>query len=848
MQSRILVTSLRISLIFLVLLSSAMGSTPVDSLRKMYRESGSKIKRVDILNEMSAQYLEVTPDSALFYARKAQVFSQKWSYQYGEAMALMQAGLAQKARGKYEAAIELYRGAISLLDHKLYPHQKAEGYAELGRCLAQLSDLDEAIAASRQAFDLYQPLDSDTEISQVANEIGFRFWRLGEYDSALVYYHRSLEIREHLPNRRNIAKTVNNIGVIYYQLGKYNRALEYYFRSLKIQQEIDNTYGISLMLSNIGKAYQDLERHQDALYYFREALALGKSVDDHSAIAYSLNNIGTTYDQIGQYDSSLAYFQRSLSKYTENEDVDGIVLNLNSIGNNYTFLGEYDIALRYLWEAHSTADSVGHVFGVATALKNMGAVYQQRNDTKQALKHYQGSMALCKELGKLEMLKNIYLELSKVYEDLGEYPESLRYYKLFVKLKDDLFGEQVENNIDKLKIIYEAEKKEQENETLRHREQQQDKIIARNKAIIIIGSIALFLIVVFAFFLNYLNLSRKKAIKLLTTSEEKYRLLVEKSNDAIVISQQEHFIYFNQQFAQMLGYSISELKQKHYQDIYAEEGLRIIKARNALRDEGVEVPDRYETVFKKKDSSPVDIEASVAIIDYQGKKATFAVLRDITERKFSEGKLHASLQEKTVLLQEIQHRTKNNMNVIIALLNMQSRESNIPELQKAFQVTQERIAAMSLVYDQLQQNDNMAAIDLNHYLQSLIQKLSVYIAADSDRIKLVCKSDQINLPLTQAVPIGIIMNEIITNAIKYAFPDETSGSIIITARLKGESRVVINVSDDGIGMSGEMIEKGMDSLGLRLVDLLVHDQLGGKHEIISVDGIHHTIEFELIEN
>lgn len=564
-------------------------------------------------------------------------------------------------------------------------------------------------------------------------------------------------------------------------------------------------------------------------------------------MAYSYNNMGTIYEQIGFYDSSLVYFQQSLEKYRDENDIDGIALNLNSIGSNYTFLGKYDKALNYLWRAHKTADSLGHTFGVVMALKNLGAVYHRMDEFPLALKHYLASMELCKTLGKQETLKNIYLEISKVYEETGEDAEALQYFRLYVDLNNSLYGEQIENNIDKLRIIYEAEKMEDENQVLRQREQEQDAIIARNRGIILIGGIALFLIMVLAFFLNYLNLSRKKAMALLTASEEKYRLLVESVNDAIVISQDHNFIYFNEQFAQMLGYSADELKGKDFQDIYAEEGVKIILARNELRKSGVAIPARYETVFKRKDSSLLHLEANVTIIDYLGAEATFAVLRDISDRKLAEDKLKASLAEKTILLQEIQHRTKNNMNVIIALLNMQERESNQPELTKAFQVTQERIAAMSLVYDQLQSKENMAAIDLDDYLRTLVEKLSASIGVDTTRIKLLCESDRIELPLTQAVPIGIILNEMITNALKYAFPDEMEGEIHISARLEGKSRVLIKISDDGVGMPQNLMGKSPNSLGLRLVDLLVIDQLGGKHDISSDGGLHHLIEFDLSE-
>ena len=126
---------------------------------------------------------------------------------------------------------------------------------------------------------------------------------------------------------------------------------------------------------------------------------------------------------------------------------------------------------------------------------------------------------------------------------------------------------------------------------------------------------------------------------LLNDSQDTYRLLVENVNDAIVISQDSKFIFFNNQFADMLGYDPDELRMKNYHKVYSAKGVKILKERDQRRKKGETVSPRYETVFIKKDGTKVEIEANVTIIDYHGKEATFAVLRDITERKAVEKEL-----------------------------------------------------------------------------------------------------------------------------------------------------------------------------------------------------------------
>jgi PAS domain S-box-containing protein len=126
--------------------------------------------------------------------------------------------------------------------------------------------------------------------------------------------------------------------------------------------------------------------------------------------------------------------------------------------------------------------------------------------------------------------------------------------------------------------------------------------------------------------------------------EAKYRLLIENINDGVVISQYDKFIFLNRQFAEMLGYEVDELLMKDYRDVYTERGLKILQERKAHRDRGEAVFPQYETVFKKKNGAEIEVEANVTIIDYMGDKATFAVIRDISERKKVEKEIHAQKQ------------------------------------------------------------------------------------------------------------------------------------------------------------------------------------------------------------
>lgn len=140
----------------------------------------------------------------------------------------------------------------------------------------------------------------------------------------------------------------------------------------------------------------------------------------------------------------------------------------------------------------------------------------------------------------------------------------------------------------------------------------------------------------------YRDISEAKRIEeVLRESEEKYRMMVENARNAIVISQHDQFIFINQAFADMLGYSIAELENCDYRKVYSQKGLEILFERTRRRADKENVPSRYDTVFVKKDGTEIDVEATVSIIEYKGQKATFAVIRDISEQK----RLYQALME-----------------------------------------------------------------------------------------------------------------------------------------------------------------------------------------------------------
>lgn len=206
--------------------------------------------------------------------------------------------------------------------------------------------------------------------------------------------------------------------------------------------------------------------------------------------------------------------------------------------------------------------------------------------------------------------------------------------------------------------------------------------------------------------------------------------------------------------------------------------------------------------------------------------------------------LHASLAEKETLLKEIHHRVKNNLQVVISLLRLQARILDNERAALALAESQQRIVTMALVHELLYREGDLANINAATYLGELAEQLARIYGSEARRIKLTISASQATLSLDHAVPCGLIVNELLSNSFKYAFPNGASGSIKITLATEQASHCCLTVWDDGIGLPEKIEESLSNSLGMRLVQNLTR-QLRGQLQIEGEQGTRVTVRFPL---
>ena len=254
-------------------------------------------------------------------------------------------------------------------------------------------------------------------------------------------------------------------------------------------------------------------------------------------------------------------------------------------------------------------------------------------------------------------------------------------------------------------------------------------------------------------------------------------------------------------------------------------------------------------ITKPPNRAEIERSITIALARHQDlmelRQLNTTLKKEITKRKRAEKKLTGLLKEKEVLLKEIHHRVKNNFNVIGSLINLQMGQIHDQHSLDLMSDCRNRVHTMAMIHQQLYQAKDLASINLKAYISSLATTLFRSYNADPDKILLDLTIENVTMGVDRAIPCGLILNELISNALKYAFPPsyDGKGQITISLRLIKKASIELIVNDNGIGLPSELDIEQTKSMGLRLVSILARDQLQGKLNLIRDKGSKFQIIF-----
>jgi PAS domain S-box-containing protein len=373
--------------------------------------------------------------------------------------------------------------------------------------------------------------------------------------------------------------------------------------------------------------------------------------------------------------------------------------------------------------------------------------------------------------------------------------------------------------------------------------------------------------------------------------EEFYGLIFNnlKNYAVILLDPDGYIISWNKGAELIRGYRKEEVLHNHFSILYSEENIREDKPNKDIRQAIVNGMHEEESIWIKKDGTKIFVSISItALINSKGElRAFFMIVNDITKFKMPEEKsvntndllksimkestselirlnkelqdeinhregientkvlgverIESALKEKEILLKEIHHRVKNNLQIISSLLNLQSGYIKDKDSIAIFKESQNRIRSMALIHEKLYQSKDMSQIDFSEYVSELVSNLFSSYSLNSALIILHHNINNIMLEIDLAINLGLIINEIVSNAFKHAFPSGSKGNLYISMR-KNEQKYELIIEDDGIGFSSEIDFRTTESLGLQLIMTLV-EQIGGEIFLFQDHGTKFVIKF-----
>ncbi|UJW81834.1 sensor histidine kinase [Hydrogenophaga sp. SL48] len=246
----------------------------------------------------------------------------------------------------------------------------------------------------------------------------------------------------------------------------------------------------------------------------------------------------------------------------------------------------------------------------------------------------------------------------------------------------------------------------------------------------------------------------------------------------------------------------------------------------------------------RKDGSEFPVEIGINPVETGEGPMILSVILDLSERKQSERRIHEALREKELLLEEVHHRVKNNMQVIHSLLDLQVLKISDPDLVTMLRDSQNRIRSMSMIHQTLYQSHDFAQVDFQQFLGELLPTLMDSYGMVSGHVAMEVSANNVKLPINEAIPCGLIVNELVSNALKHGFRGHRRGAIRVGLQQETNGDVELSISNDGIEIPPDQNLERNGSLGLQLVQLLTR-QLQGTLEIQRANPTCFTLRFSL---
>jgi two-component system, sensor histidine kinase PdtaS len=652
---------------------------------------------------------------------------------------------------------------------------------------------DKVLADSLNAL-LPQAKDDTAKLNLIA-EIMFAhvYYKPQE---GLAYQKPGLELAQKLNWKPGIAKIKHRAGRLYWRLGNLDASLKYHFEALALYKQTGDTLAEGRVLIEIGQDYLDNGKLDAAKNYLLKALKFNEAMGNMVNIASAYDILCYLYDVEGKpADATKAAFDYlKISEKAGDKTAIGHAAHM--LASNYQALGNNADALKYFKQGLQVAQETANKIEQANFNTGIGEVYLSQSNLAQTNYYYSIALKLCKELDDAQMLGYMHRKMGKFYQMQGDFPNALTHYQSSdtayksISNKQDLAGLYADMGalFTSLKDYLQAKKS-----------------FNNSKAL-------------------YDGLNSKLSMSDYYSGRE--RLDSATGNWRSAYQHYKEYVNirdssFNKETLQKLVGS--ELQYEN------EKKQALAKAEQEKNDVLAKAEIKHQ--LNIRNASLVALAAGMV----------FSIVAYRQRNKLAREKKRSDqlLLDKELLLREIHHRVKNNLEVVSSLLALQSAQIDDPNTKDAMQEGQNRVQSIGIVHQKLYQGENLGAIEMKDYFINLSESILDSFGADK-KVQIECAMEKLDIDIDTAVPLGLIVNELLTNTLKYAFPDGRDGKVLIKLAKRIDGVLQLEVSDNGVGKSG--LTKGT-GFGAQLVSLLTQ-QLSGTMQEDLKDGTKIFFEFK----
>lgn len=554
---------------------------------------------------------------------------------------------------------------------------------------------------------------------------------------------------------------------------------------------------------NFDKA-SEITNGKKSLVFSLKALEIGEELNRPNFIASACALISSDYEKIGDLKTALHYTLRAAKIYEQLKNITELGVTYNHLGTIYSRQGNYNLAINFFKKAIECHQQGNNHVMVAQDFINLGEVYRESGNHNQALEHFQFAYKTLSKDKDTKSFAYVAGNIGLVYAAQNEIKLASQYLHEATQLLEQ-HGDYYPITVYQLEAAKTLLKNGKINEALA----QADKALALADR-------------------ENLNEQTKDIYKLLTdiyTKKSDYK-------NAFYYLSKHNLLKDSLVNHKIIG-EMAEMRTEY--EVSKKEGeIKSLQEINKLRN-------RINIILV---ISVIPIIILTLFLFRFNKK----LKNNNAELSSKNQIIKESLFEKETLLKEIHHRVKNNLQIISSLLSLQSNNVKSKKVLAAFHESQQRLHSISLIHQKLYQNENIAVIPMQEYLDDLMQAIHHTFNTKNDVIDYSLETGNIALDIDTAVPLGLIVNELATNAYKYAFKHVKDGRLVISLTKKDEQSYCLTIKDNGPGLPESLNIEEAGSLGLRLVNILTR-QLRGQLETKSTDGAEFNLIFtEIIQH